>query len=121
MPRTILVVDDSATVRQLLELNLKKLPDVRVSQAIDGLDALEKLKVAKPSVLVTDINMPRMDGIALIEAVRKDDPTLPIVVVTTRGEEEDVTRGMKAGANAYVTKPINGAQLVETLRGLLPG
>ena len=69
MAWTILVVDDSATVRQLIDLNLRKLPDVKVVQAVDGVDGLAKLREHKPAVVLTDINMPNMGGLELL-AVR---------------------------------------------------
>ena len=117
--RTVLVADDSPTVRQLLELNLKKVPAVRVVHAVDGKDALEKLRAEKPAMLLTDVNMPNMNGLELVAAVREEDKSIPIVVITTKGEPGDAEAGMAAGANAYITKPINGAQLVETVRTLL--
>ena len=121
MAKTILVVDDSATVRQLIDLNLRKLPDVKVVQAVDGTDALEKLKEHTPSVILTDINMPNMGGLELLDAIRtkNGDKTTPIIVITTRGEKEDAEKGLAAGANAYITKPINGPQLLDTVRPLL--
>ena len=123
MPRMILVVDDSATVRQLIELNLRKIPDLTMVQAVDGRDALEKIKLGKPEIILTDINMPNMNGLELIAAIRgKDgigDALTPIVVITTKGEREDTEKGIGAGATAYVTKPINGVQLIETVRSLL--
>ena len=116
----ILVVDDSATVRQLIELNLRKLADVTIVQAVDGREALEKIKLQKPDVILTDINMPNMNGLELLAALRGGgDTTTPIVVITTKGEREDTEKGIGAGATAYVTKPINGVQLIETVRSLL--
>lgn len=117
--RTVLVVDDSPTVRQLLELNLKKVPNIRVVHATDGKDGLEKVKSEKPVLLLTDVNMPNMSGLELVAAIRETDKTLPIVVITTKGEAGDAEKGLAAGANAYITKPINGANLVETVRSLI--
>lgn len=118
---TILVVDDSPTVRQLIDLNLRKLPDVKIVHACDGKDALEKIKSESPSIILTDVNMPNMNGIELIEAIRvgNGDKVTPIIVITTKGEEADSKRAADAGATAYVTKPINGANLVAAVRGLL--
>ena len=117
--RTLLVVDDSPTVRQLVELNLKKIPGVRVIHAADGKEALELVGSEKPSLVLSDINMPNMNGLELVAAIRALDKTLPIVLITTKGDPGDADKGLAAGANAYITKPINGAQLVETVRSLL--
>ena len=121
MPKTILIVDDSATVRQLIELNLRKLPDVKIVQAVDGVDALLKIKDLSPVVILTDVNMPNMNGLELLEAIRtkNGDKTTPIVVITTKGEKDDAEKAMALGATAYVTKPINGPQLIDTVRMLL--
>lgn len=117
--KTVLVVDDSPTVRQLIELNLKKVGGLRIVQAVDGKDGLEKFAVEKPSLVLTDVNMPNMSGLELLAAIREIDKTTPVVVITTKGEAADAEKGISLGATAYVTKPINGAQLIETIRGLL--
>jgi CheY-like chemotaxis protein len=117
--RTVLVVDDSPTVRQLIELNLKKVPNVRVVHAVDGKQALEKIASEKPSLVLSDVNMPNMNGLELVEAIRAIDKTLPVVLITTKGDPGDAEKGVAAGATAYITKPINGAQLIETVRTLL--
>jgi len=120
---TILVADDSATMRTLLELNLKKLPGVRIVLAKDGADALQKFEAEKPTLVLTDLHMPNMSGFEFIEKVRtgKNDKHTPIVIVTTRDEAESRQRGMDLGASAYVCKPINGAELVQVVEGCLAG
>jgi DNA-binding response OmpR family regulator len=70
-------------------------------------------------LVVTDINMPRMHGLAFIEKVRKEGRDIPIIIVTTMGGEKDREMGMELGANAYVTKPVNGVKLGETIQSLL--
>lgn len=117
--KTVLVVDDSATVRQLIEINLKKVPGIRIIQATDGKEGLEKYKAESPSLVLTDVNMPNMTGLELLETIRTTDKTTPVIVITTKGEKEDSEKGMSLGASAYVTKPINGAQLIEAVRSLL--
>jgi chemosensory pili system protein ChpA (sensor histidine kinase/response regulator) len=118
---TILVADDSATMRSLLELNLKKVPGVRIVLAKDGADALQKLEAEKPSLVLTDLHMPNMSGFDFIEQVRrvKLDQATPIIIVTTRDEAESRQRGMDLGANAYVCKPINGVELVQVVESWL--
>src|SRR5207249_2916241 len=108
-----LVVDDSPTVRALLELNLRELSDVKVIAAKNGVDALEKMKTTAPSLVLVDLNMPEMNGLQFVDHVRNklNDKTTPIVICTTQGEEDTVEAGMKRGANAYLLKPVNGAKL----------
>lgn len=117
--KTVLVVDDSPTVRQLIELNLKKLSGIRVVQAADGKQALEKIASEKPAIVLSDVNMPNMNGLELVMAIRETDKTLPVVLITTKGDPSDSEKGLAAGATAYVTKPIDGAKLLETVRKLL--
>ena len=120
MPKTILVVDDSATARNLVLLNLKKLEDVRVVTAKDGEEALTLLRAEPADLIVSDVNMPKMDGYAFVDAVRKSgDAKTPIILLTTKGEDQDVNHGLQLGATAYLTKPINGMELVETIRRLM--
>jgi two-component system chemotaxis response regulator CheY len=116
----ILVVDDSSTMRQLMKMILTKHLVCRVTEAQDGLAALEKLREGGFDLVVTDVNMPRMDGLGLIQAVRQElKSSVPMIVVTTKGGEEDRDKGMALGANAYLTKPINGTQVVKTVSSLL--
>ena len=121
MARTILVVDDSMTMRAVIELSLKKIPDVRVIQAASGQEALEKIKEDAPALILTDINMPQMSGYELIEAIRtkNSDRTTPIVFMTTKGEDSAPEKGLALVADAYVSKPVNPKELIETVEKLL--
>ena len=115
MEKTILVVDDSATMRQLLTLTLRKAKGYQVVEAANGAEALARLISAPCDLIVTDIKMPEMDGLELVRHVRgplgrKD---LPIIIVTTKGEEAAQQAGLEAGANAYLTKPLFGAKLLD--------
>ena len=84
------------------------------------LDALAKLKDGIFDLVVTDVNMPRMDGLGLVRSVREVlKLTVPIIIVTTKGAEADRDMGLKLGANAYLTKPINGLQVRKTVSALL--
>src|SRR5512144_1535314 len=116
-----LVVEDSPMMRQLLVLALSRVKSLRVTEADDGVDGLRKLAGAKFDIILTDINMPIMDGLKLVKRVRSD-PThkdTPIVVITTEGSDEDRQRAMQLGANAYITKPIQAPQVIATVKGLL--
>jgi two-component system chemotaxis response regulator CheY len=92
-----------------------------VVEAVDGVDALKKMTTEKVDMVITDINMPMMDGLKLITVIRGDPrtKTMPIVIVTTEGAEEDRRRGMALGADAYVPKPIQPSDLLKTVTTLL--
>ena len=121
--KTILVIDDSRTVRDLLQMNLRRLGDVRLVEAADGVEGLEKCRAEAPSLVLTDVNMPRLDGFGVVEGIRvgMNDAKTPIVIVTTQGDQRSVERGLALGATAYLTKPIHGARLVDLARSLLLG
>ncbi|HYS06388.1 MAG TPA: response regulator [Candidatus Dormibacteraeota bacterium] len=118
---TFLIVEDSPTMRQLLAFSLRRLKDCRIIEAVDGVDALKKLTTERVDLVITDINMPMMDGLKLVTLIRANarTKTLPIVIVTTEGAEEDRKRGLALGANAYVPKPIQPSVLLKTVAALL--
>ncbi|HUH02086.1 MAG TPA: response regulator [Kofleriaceae bacterium] len=117
-----LVVEDSPTMRQLLVYALKRIPGMVAVEAVDGVDALKKLAaIGRPDLILTDINMPIMDGLKLIQRVRSDAATrdVPIIVITTEGAAEDRARALALGANAYITKPIQAPQVLQKVKELL--
>jgi two-component system chemotaxis response regulator CheY len=116
--KRVLVADDSQTMRMLLLFHLiKMLPGIQVTEAVNGADALEKLKVQQVDLILTDMNMPEMDGAGLITAVRNElKRATPIIIITTRGEQRDRERGMAVGADGYITKPLDILQFRETIR-----
>jgi CheY-like chemotaxis protein len=121
--KSVLVVDDSATFRQLLTVSLSRLEGISgasITEAVDGQDALEKLKQKDFDLILTDIRMPRMDGLELIRRVREElkREDLPIVIISTKGSEEDVELGMSLGASGYLAKPISMAKLRELISEL---
>jgi two-component system chemotaxis response regulator CheY len=119
--RTALVVEDSPTMRQLIVLALGRIGNIRVVEADDGVDALKKLAGGHFDIILTDINMPVMDGLKLVKRVRGDEvlKALPIVIITTEGAEEDRQRALALGANAYITKPIQAPQVITKVKALL--
>ena len=118
--RSILIVDDSSAVRQLLKMVLKRHVQCNLVEAADGQEAYEKLLSDRFDLVITDINMPRMNGLSLIENIRKELLLrLPIVIVSTLGREEDRDTGLRLGADTYITKPINGSHLVKTVNDLI--
>ncbi|MFQ5878088.1 MAG: response regulator [Acidobacteriota bacterium] len=118
---TVLVVEDSPTMRQLIAFSLRRLQGCRVIEAVDGVDALKKLTTDRVDMVITDINMPMMDGLKLVSLIRGNArmKSLPIVIVTTEGAEEDRRRGLALGANAYIPKPIQPSSLLKTVASLL--
>ena len=119
--KNLLVVDDSATTRMLISLTLKKEGVYRIVEVSNGREAVDKLSVEPVDCVLTDINMPQMNGLDLISYIRSQyrEPKLPIIVITTQGEEEDRDKSMAQGANAYLTKPISGPKLVSLVKELL--
>ena len=108
-------------MRQLLVFALRRVPQLHVTEAEDGVDALRKLKHARYDLVITDINMPIMDGLKLIRHVRTDDVhrDVPVIVITTEGSTEDRERALALGANAYITKPIQAPQVIHTVKELV--
>ncbi len=117
----VLIVEDSPTMRQLIAFSLKRLKNIKIVEASDGVDGLKKLSQDAFNLIITDINMPVMDGLKLVSLIRKDAvyKTVPIFIITTEGGQEDRERAMALGANAYITKPISGPQVLEMVKNYL--
>ncbi len=116
-----LVVEDSPTMRQLISFALRRIKGLEVVEASDGVEGLKKLSQGTFGIIITDINMPVMDGLKLVSLVRADEryQDIPIVIITTEGAAEDRQRALNLGANAYITKPIQAPQVVDCVRKLL--
>ena len=117
LDKRVLVADDSETVRMFLFFHLLKLlPGARLMEAEDGAEALEMLKDQDVDLILTDMNMPVMDGAGLISAVRTElKRDTPIIIVTTMGEQRDRELGLSLGANGYITKPLNVLEFRKTV------
>jgi two-component system chemotaxis response regulator CheY len=117
MTTTILTVDDSRTMRDMLNLALSE-AGYRVVPAVDGEHGLEVLCAENPDVIITDINMPRLDGFGFIERVRNDARfrSIPILVLTTENTPEKKERARQAGATGWIVKPFNAEKLVSVVR-----
>ena len=117
----ILIVEDSPTMRQLLVFALRRLKDVDIVEAEDGMDGLRKVSGDHFDLALIDINMPVMDGLKLISLIRNDDnlKSIPICVITTEGAKEDRARALSLGANEYLTKPIQANRVLAVARSLL--
>ncbi|MGH0032137.1 MAG: response regulator [Myxococcota bacterium] len=117
----VLIVEDSPTMRQLLVFALRRLKDVEIVEAQDGMDGLRHVSNDHFDIALIDINMPVMDGLKLIRLMRGEDSlkSIPIVVITTEGASEDRERAIALGANEYLTKPIQANRVLEVVKGLL--
>jgi two-component system chemotaxis response regulator CheY len=121
MAKHILIVDDSKTVRNLVAFIMKK-EGFTVTVAEDGLDALEKLYSRETfDLIISDVNMPRMDGFTFIRTVREQEAytDIPIMVLSTEGQERDIQKGMNLGANLYMVKPADPERMVRNVKMLL--
>lgn len=116
-----LVVDDSTAMRKQLCYALHRVVGMDTVEAADGADAWRKLASARFDIVITDINMPLLDGLKLVGLVRTGGAHqhVPVVVITTEGAEADRKRAMSLGASAYLVKPVQANQVVETVRSLL--
>ena len=119
--RQILIVEDSPTMRQLLVFALRRLKNVGIVEARDGMDGLRKLSSDHFDLALIDINMPVMDGLKLIGLMRSEESLkdIPIVIITTEGAQEDRERALALGANEYLTKPIHANRVLALARSLL--
>ncbi len=117
----VLVVDDSPTMRQLIVFALRRIAGLQIEEAGDGVAALKKLSADSYDLLLTDINMPIMDGLKLVNLIRNDAQykAMPVIVITTEGAQLDRERAIALGANEYITKPIQTARIIEVVRQLL--
>ncbi|MBW2568436.1 MAG: response regulator [Deltaproteobacteria bacterium] len=125
MEKLIMVVDDSPTIRSSVSFCLHN-AGYKVAEAKDGKEALEKLSCMKeeggqiPSLIITDVNMPRMDGIALIEKIKKGDfRFLPILVLTTESEASMIEKGKVAGASGWLVKPFQPEEFLWAIKKLV--
>lgn len=121
MAKRIMTVDDSATIRQMVGFTLRD-AGYEVIEAIDGADALLRLENQQVDMLITDLNMPNLDGVGLIREVRRD-PTnrfIPIIMLTTESSDGKKLEGKAAGASGWIVKPFKPEQLLGVVRMVLP-
>ncbi len=123
MGKTVLVVDDSVSMRQMVTFTLSG-AGYDVVEAGDGKEAVDKLHGgARPNLVITDLNMPHMDGIALIKAIRgmTSHKFTPILMLTTESADNKKKEGQGAGATGWIVKPFNPEQMLATIKKVLPG
>ena len=121
MPNRLLIVDDSKVMRDMVAACLRPLGDVTFEFAASGLEAIERLALSLFELVVLDLNMPDVGGIEVIEFIRSQDKlrALPILVVTTRGDDTSRTRVLEAGASGFLAKPFAPENILADVRALL--
>jgi CheY-like chemotaxis protein len=121
MAKKILVVDDSKTALMMERGILERRTTYQCVTASDGQEAVEKAQLERPDLVLMDVVMPRMNGFEACKRMRQQPGTrdIPIVLVTTRGEESYMEAGFQSGCNDYITKPVDGAELVALLQSYL--
>lgn len=121
MPQKILAVDDSASIRQMVSFTLKQAGyDVVVAE--DGVIGAAKAVSEKPNLIITDLNMPNMDGIEMIKQIRTkpEHKFTPILMLTTESDESKKSQGKQAGATGWIIKPFNPEQLIKVIKKVMP-
>jgi len=115
-----LVVDDDDVIRQLITVNLE-LEGFEVIPAVDGQDALDKVKDAQPDVVTLDVMMPRVDGWEAAARLREDPETahIKVILLSARAQESDIQRGERIGVDAYLTKPFDPDELIDVVRRMV--
>ncbi len=118
--KQILTVDDSGSIRQMVCFTLRK-AGYEVTEAVDGKDGLDKCGRQKFDLVITDLNMPNMDGIQMIAGIRKQPGYgfIPVLMLTTESQAEKKDQGRKAGATGWIVKPFNADQLVAVVQKLV--
>ena len=118
MSDLIMIVDDEAGVRDLLRDTLK-IAGFETIEADNGMSALTALRSNKPDLIIIDINMPLMDGFELVERLRATQDLVPVLMLTARGDQQDISRGLKLGADDYVIKPFGLEELILRVRAII--
>lgn len=121
MGKKILVVDDSSTMRMLVKMSLKTFKDYDVFEANDGVGAIESCSNVNFDLIITDLNMPEMNGFDFIKYIRKNPhyKEVPIIVLTTEGRDDDKNQAMELGATEYIVKPFQPNQIIQLVQKIL--
>ena len=119
--KKILLVDDSCTARLVNRMIFSQKSNYELISAVDGQEAVERARQDKPDLILMDIMMPRMTGLEACRAIKQDKETagIPVILLTTRGEESYVQEGYASGCSDYLTKPVNDAELLDLLKAYL--
>ena len=119
--KKILLVDDSCTARLVNRMIFGQKSNYELISAVDGKEAVERARIDKPDLILMDIMMPRMTGLEACRVIKQDKETsgIPVILLTTRGEESYVQEGYASGCSDYLTKPVNDAELLDLLKAYL--
>src|SRR5215472_10568759 len=119
--KKILLVDDSSTARLVTRLIFSQKSNYVLLSAVDGKDAVERARAEKPDLILMDVMMPRMTGLEACRVLKQDKETskIPVILLTTRGEEAFVQEGYASGCSDYLTKPVNNTELLDLLKAYL--
>lgn len=119
--KKILLVDDSSTARLVTRLIFSQKSNYVLLSAVDGKDAVERAREEKPDLILMDVMMPRMTGIEACRVLKqgKETKDIPVILLTTRGEEAFVKEGYQSGCSDYLTKPVNNTELLDLLKAYL--
>lgn len=119
--KKILLVDDSCTARLVNRMIFSQKSNYELISAVDGKEAVERARQDKPDLILMDIMMPRMTGLEACRVIKQDKETasIPVILLTTRGEESYVQEGYASGCSDYLTKPVNDAELLDLLKAYL--
>lgn len=117
--KKILLADDERSLRELLRV-LFEGAGYEFIEAEDGKNALEQIKKSKPDLIILDVNMPKMNGFQVLEHIKKDSKTrdIPVVMLTTRAEQEDIETGMELNADQYIPKPFDSKKILLTVENI---
>ncbi|MHB8789059.1 MAG: response regulator [Desulfobulbaceae bacterium] len=120
MSKRIITVDDSPSVRKMVEFSLKS-KGYTMGSAGDGIEALELMRQEPFDAVILDVNMPRMNGLEFLEQIKNDEnlAAIPVIMLTTEGQDEDRDKAMALGATAYIVKPFKPTQLLSLLEEIL--
>ncbi|MCA9967099.1 MAG: response regulator [Anaerolineales bacterium] len=121
-PKTVLIVDDDFMTRDLLRLMLRRI-NITIMEAVDGLDALEKIRHQRPDLVLLDAMMPHMDGFTVCKLLRNQPKTadLPVIMLTTRADQRAIQRGLQSEVTHYMIKPILPTDLLNVVQQTLEG
>lgn len=119
--KKILLVDDSCTARLVNRMIFSQKSNYELISAVDGKEAVDRARQDKPDLILMDVMMPRMTGLEACRAIKQDKETagIPVILLTTRGEESYVQEGYASGCSDYLTKPVNDAELLDLLKAYL--
>ena len=120
MSKTVMIIDDSKTLRHMVNVTLNS-AGYETVDAVDGLDALEKLSGPRVNLIICDINMPNMDGLTFLREIKKskEHRAIPVIMLTTESQSERIQAGKEAGAKAWIVKPFKPEQVLSAIEKLI--